>query len=174
MTEIRRFVAKELRELLPPTVFFFVVFHMIALTKAVVLEGYQITPGRSALATLMALTVAKAVLIVDALPFTRAFDRGAMIGSLLWKTCLFGAVAVTFRYLEELIPQIGPHGGVVGAARHLAEELSWPHFWIMAMWLVGSVLAYTFVAEVTRLSGAERVRELLTRTPTGPAGTAER
>ena len=67
-------VAKEIREGLPSFIFFLFMFHMIALTKAVSLGDYSITSLRATVATVGALIVAKAVLVVEALPIARLFS----------------------------------------------------------------------------------------------------
>ena len=49
MKKIGAIVAREIREALPPFIFFLFLFHMIALTKAVSLGDYNITSLRNIL-----------------------------------------------------------------------------------------------------------------------------
>jgi hypothetical protein len=105
---------------------------MIALTKAVILDDYHITMTGSSIATVGALIVAKALLVAEKLPIARLFSR-TMLYNLLWKTLRFSAVAGLFRFVEELMPPIAKHHGLVTAATHLFEEMSWPHFWVLQM-----------------------------------------
>jgi len=159
------FIRKEVREMIPPFLFFLVVFHLMGLTRAVVREEYTFTALRAAGATIGALTVAKAVLLVDALPFARAFERRPLIWSIAWKAFLFGLLALGFHYLEELVPQVSRQGSLAAAQHHLREEFSWPHFWLLQAWLWLTVVGYTAVSELARYFGPERVRAALFAPP---------
>jgi len=61
MSKMGGIAVREIREALPVTVFFLILFHMIALTKAVALDEYSITALRATAATVGALIVAKAI-----------------------------------------------------------------------------------------------------------------
>ena len=52
-------VGKEIREAVPPTIFFLALFHLLGLTKAVALSDYSFTALRAAGATVGALIVAR-------------------------------------------------------------------------------------------------------------------
>ena len=104
------FVAKEVREVLPATILFLGLFHMIALTKAVALDDYSRSALRATTATVGALIVAKAILVVEALPISRRFASNRAM-HILWKTLLFGTVALLFRFLEEIIELASTPGG---------------------------------------------------------------
>ena len=69
------FVVKELREVLPPTVFFAVGFNLIVLTTDLILADYLVRFASFMVATVTALVVGKAVLVANALPFLRRFDH---------------------------------------------------------------------------------------------------
>jgi hypothetical protein len=153
-------MAREVREALPPFVFFLVLFHMIALTKAVVIEDFDFTALRAAGATMGALIVAKAILLVEALPFVSAISTTRIV-QVLWKTALFSLVALTFRTLEEVVPLVVRHGGLVASTETIAAEVHWPLFGILALWVVGGLLLYCLAAELVREVGGNRVREIL-------------
>ena len=63
------FVIKELREVLPPTVFFAVSFNLIVLTTDLILADYRASFGNFMVATMTALVVGKAVLLANVTPF---------------------------------------------------------------------------------------------------------
>ena len=127
MSRVRAVIAREIREALPATIFFLFLFHMVALTKAVSLEEYDITALRATGATVGALIVAKAILLVDALPIASLFS-GTLIFQMLWRTLLYGSVTLLFRLVEEFIPLALHHGGLNAAVAALYEEVSWPLF----------------------------------------------
>jgi len=154
------FVAKEFREVAPAAILFLFLFHMIALTRAVAVDDYSISALRATSATIGALIVAKAVLIVEALPMARLFSRSPAV-HILWKTLLFGVVALLFKFVEEIIPLALKHGGLASATETLLRETSWPVFWLLALWSLGGLLLYCLASELVRALGREKVKEML-------------
>jgi hypothetical protein len=160
MTKIGAVVVKEVREGLPSFIFFLVLFHLIALTKAVSIGDYSITSLRATVATVGALIVAKAVLVVEALPISRRFS-GRRVNQILWKTLLFALVVLLFRFVEEILSLSSEHGGVVAATRVLFHEISWPVFWVVTLWIIGGLLLYSLASELISAIGPEKVKEML-------------
>lgn len=160
MTGIATVIAREVREALPSFVLFFTAFHMIAVTKSVILEGHEITATGTAVATVGALIVAKAVLLVEKLPVSRLFSERA-IYSILWKTLLFGVVATLFRALEELIHAMTRHGLFAGDAERLVAAVSWPHFLVMQMWLLALLFLYSLAATLASAIGSKNLKTML-------------
>ncbi|KPK07070.1 MAG: hypothetical protein AMJ64_07565 [Betaproteobacteria bacterium SG8_39] len=160
MSTVRAIVVREVREALPPFVFFLVLFHLIALTKAVALDEYSVTALRATFATVGALIVAKAILLVEALPILRLRSASRLI-ELLWKTLLFALVALAFRFLEELLPLVAKYGSVVTAVDRLLDEVHWPLFWVIALWMLLSLFCYCVAAELVRALGVANVRQAL-------------
>jgi hypothetical protein len=60
------FLLRELREMLPPTIFFFIGFNLILLTTNLLVADYGATVGSFMLVTGGALVVGKAVLVANA------------------------------------------------------------------------------------------------------------
>jgi hypothetical protein len=92
----------ELHEILPPAIFFFVGFNLIVLTTNLILADYLATFGNFVLATTAALVVGKAVLVANALPFLRRYDRAPLIQPILFKTAVYWAIVFLARLLEDL------------------------------------------------------------------------
>ena len=134
MSRIAAFVAHELREALVPFVFFAVLFGLGRVTKALTLEEYQLTVGGTAVAIIGALIVAKAILVAEALPFTRRYAGRPLVYGILWKVAIYWFITAAFRYLEELVP--------------LARKY-------------GLAALYCTIAELVRAIGAEKVKALL-------------
>src|SRR5215470_10617811 len=93
----------ELREVLPPTLFFFVGFNLIVLTTNLILAEYLASVGNFMLATAGALIVGKSVLIANAMPLVRRYDRAPLIQPILFKTIIYWAVVFVARLLEHFI-----------------------------------------------------------------------
>lgn len=171
MNRIGSVIAREIREALPPFVFFLFLFHMVALTQAVALGDYRITALRATVATVGALIVAKAILLIEALPISGLFPEKRMV-QVLWKTLLFAAAALAFRFVEELVPLISKHGGIAAATRALIDEVSWPLFWVAALWILGGLLLYCVASELVRAIGPARARAVFFGTPGGGPATS--
>jgi hypothetical protein len=63
----------EFHEVLPPTIFFLVAFHIVVLDRILLLRQYGLSLSSVAGATVAALLVAKIVLITDKFPFVNRF-----------------------------------------------------------------------------------------------------
>ena len=159
-------VAKEIREAVPPTIFFLVLFHMLGLTKAVALSDYSFTALRAAGATVGALIVAKAILVVEALPLAKLFSRRRIVQT-LWKTLLYSAMVLLFRIAEDLVPLAWTHGGLAAGIRAMSSDVDWPLFAVMSLWVSGGLFLYCLAAELIGAIGPRRVRELLVGAESG-------
>ena len=132
MSRLLAFVIKELREVLPPTVFFAVSFNRIVLTTDLILADYLASFGSFMVATVTALVVGKAVLVANAMPFLRRFDTAPMIQPVLFKTIVYWATVFLVRFLEKLVEYLFAGGtlqrdsGVRGASLHLASLCRYP------------------------------------------------
>ena len=72
------FLLREFLEILPPTIFFFIGFNLIVLTTNLILADYGAQFASFMLATAAALIVAKALLVANAMPLIRRFDRAPL------------------------------------------------------------------------------------------------
>jgi hypothetical protein len=147
----------EIVEIIPPTVFFFAAFQVIAFTRALMLEEYGIRVSTFVTASIAALVVAKVVLIADLLPFLNRFPEKPLIYNVVWKTVVYLAASLVVRYVEHLIPFVRQHGDLVMANRRLFDEVVWPHFWAVQIWLVVLFLVYSALRELVRVLGRDRV-----------------
>lgn len=167
MSRIWTVIAREIRNAVPATIFFLWLFHMIALTKAVLLDDYSFTALRATFATVGALLVAKAILVVEAMPISRLFS-GQLWFHLLWRTLLVNVVVLIFRYIEEIIPLIRKHESLLAATAQLYREAAWPQFAVLQLWLFCALFFYCVAAELVRTIGRERVTAMFF----GPGGKA--
>jgi hypothetical protein len=149
-----------IRELIPPAAFFFVAFQLLAFTEALMLRQYGIEVTAFLEATIGALVAAKVVLLSNLLPFINRFPGRPLIYNIAWKTPIYFAVAFGVRYLEELFRYYHQHGELTAANRHLLDEIIWPHFWAIQIWLLLLLLIYCALDEMVRALGHDRMREL--------------
>ena len=150
----------EIAEVIPPTVFFFIAFQVIAFTRALMLEEYGIRVSTFVTASIAALVVAKVVVLTDLLPFLNRFPEKPLIYNVVWKTAIYLVAAIFVRYVEHLISFVRQHGDLATANRRLLDEVVWPHFWAVQIWLVVLFLVYCALRELIRVLGRDRVRSM--------------
>jgi hypothetical protein len=160
LPKLIQFVGKELRELVPPTIFFFIAFHILVFLRALMLRQYGVQLSSVAGATVGALVVAKVVLIADALPFVNRFPAKPLIYNVVWKTLMYVVAALIVHYLEHLIPVWWRVGSLTAANRQLLDEVVWPHFWAIQLWLLVLLFLYCSLRELVRALGPGVVRRM--------------
>jgi hypothetical protein len=161
MSRITRFLIGELRQALPPTCFFLVVFHVAALNRALMEETYGITPENSAAATIMALIMGKVILVVNKLHFVNRFSGRPLVLPVLWKTALFGILGSMFQILEEGVPLAYRLHSVSAGVGRLMDEMVWPKFIANHILLLVWLLIFCVAVELIREFGAEEMKQLL-------------
>ena len=149
-----------IQEMIPPVVFFFIAFQLLAFTRALMLRQYGIEVTTFMAATIGALVTAKVVVLADLLPFINRFPGRPLIYNITWKTAIYFLAAFAVRYLDEFIHFYRAHRTVLGANRHLLDEVVWPHFWAIQLWLTVLLLIYCTMDELLRALGRDRMREL--------------
>jgi hypothetical protein len=157
MTKIWPRVKHEFREVLPPTIFFLITFHIVLLDRALMLREYGLHLSSMAVAAVMALLVAKVVLVADMLPFINRFPDQPLIYNVVWKTVIYVAASLVVHYLEHLTPLWWHAGSVTEGNRDLWHEIVWPHFWAIQLWLTVLIFVYCAARELIRVLGRERI-----------------
>jgi hypothetical protein len=147
----------ELRELIPVTVFFFGTFQLLALTEALMLEQFGIRVSAFLTATVMALVVAKVVLITDHFPLVNRFSQKPLSYSVAWKTTIYFIASLVVRYFEHVIHFWRQTGNFAEANHRLFEEIVWPHFWGVQLWLLILLLVYCTFRELVEALGGKRI-----------------
>jgi hypothetical protein len=161
------FVLHEFREMLPPTIFFFVGFNLIVLTTNLILADYSVAFASFMLATAAALVVGKSVLVANAMAVLRRFDRGPLIQPILFKTVFYWAIVFIARLLEHFIRfWLIEHNPVSEFLPHMAATFSWHHFAAIQIWILVLFLVYVTASELNHLFGeGELGRVLFTHRP---------
>ena len=161
--KVTAWLKEEIIEVIPPAIFFIITFHIIAITRALMLEQYGIKATTVASATIAALVVAKVVLIVDMLPFINRFPEKPLIYNTVWKTFIYIFAALLVRFLEHWLPLLWKYASLPEATRHLWQEVQWPHFWAIHMWLLVLFFVYCGFRELVRALGSREVIDLFFR-----------
>ena len=144
-------------EILPPTIFFLIAFSLILVTKRLILREYGISWTGFGAAIVGAFLVGKVVLIVDKLPFVNKFPDHPLIYNTCWKSLIYFLAALLVRYLEHVVSLLIKHESFMEANRHLADEIVWPQFWLIQMWLAVLFFIYCAMRELVRVIGRDKV-----------------
>lgn len=158
MRSISAKLKEEVEALIPPTIFFMVALHGVALVRTLMLKGTGIAPSTSLTVTLGALVLAKAVLLADMLPFINRYPHKPLAWNIGWKSLIYSLVATVLHYLERLIDYWREAGGFVVANHKLLDDMIWAHFLAIEILLVVLVVVYCTMSELVRMFGGARVR----------------
>jgi hypothetical protein len=160
MSKASEKIKEEFYALLPPTLFFFITLHLIALIRVLMLKGTGIALSTSVSVTIAALVLGKTVLIADMLPFINRYPDKPLAYNVAWKTMLYVLVSIVIHYLERLVDFWKDTGGFIAANEKLWAEMIWPHFLAIQILLAMLVLVYCTMRELVRLIGREKMGEI--------------
>ena len=153
-------IKEEIEALLPPTIFFFVTLHIVALIRVLMLKGTGIAAGTSVAVVVAALILGKAVLLADMLPFINRYPTKPLIYNVVWKTILYTLVALLIHYLEHLVDCWRQAGSLVAGNRKLLAEMVWPHFFAVQILLIVMIFSYCTIRELARALGRDKLIEM--------------
>jgi hypothetical protein len=153
----------QVKHLLPPTLFFFFGFNLILFTRWMALQEYGIPFTNFFAATLAALLVGKAVLVVDNLPFMRRFDGAPLIQPILFKSAIYWVFVFAFRIAEGLFHYLREGGALAAFPDYLVAQFSWPRFLSIQIWLMVLFLVYVTAHELNTLFGDGELSRLFLR-----------
>ena len=142
---------------IPTAVFFFISFQLLALTRSLLVQDFELQISTFLAAAVGALVIAKVVLVVDLLPFVNRFPDKPLIYNVTWKTMIYFMAAFVVRYIENLIPYIREYGDIASANSHLFDGVDWSLFWIVQIWLFVLFFLFCVLSELVRVLGRKRV-----------------
>lgn len=160
MSNLSAKIKEEFIALLPPTLYFFIALHIVALIRALMTEGTGIAVTTTISVAVAALILGKAVLLADLLPIINRYPNKPLIYNVTWKTFIYLFIAALVHYLERLIDFSRQAGGVVAGNERLLAEMVWPHFIAVQVLLFVLIVMYTTFREIARVIGTERMREM--------------
>ncbi|MCP3021026.1 hypothetical protein [Cupriavidus basilensis] len=174
MNKLAATIKHELMEMLPPTLFFFVILHIVAIVRTLMTRDAGISLPTSASVTIAALVLGKCVLLANLLPFVNRFPEKPLIWNAGWRTLIYTLVALLVHYLEHLFDYWKEAPGLVAANHRLLAEINWAHFWAIQILLVTLIANYCLFAELSRVIGPDKLRRIVFGPlPTKPAERAD-
>jgi hypothetical protein len=150
----------EVREALPPTLFFFVGFNFVVLTTNLLVAQYLVAVSNFMLATMAALVVGKAVLVANKIPLLRRYDRAPLIQPILFKTAFYWVVVFFARLLERFVRFVVDGNPPSDFIAYLTTTFSWHRFSAISLWIFVLFLIYVTASEFSQLFGPGELRRL--------------
>lgn len=160
MSKALKWIKDQFLHVLPAVVFFFVAFTIINFTTELMVRKHGITISTFPAIAFGSLVVGKVLLIIDNLPFANAFSNKPLIYNTLWKTLIYSLGGFAFRFMEKLAPFVLTQGNVATGYEHFLNELDWPRFWAVQIWIVLLFFFFAVVREFMRVLGRDRVRRM--------------
>jgi len=150
----------ELIKALPPTIFFFIILHIVALVRSLMIRGTGISVPSLTSVLLASLILGKSVLVADMLPFINRFPDKPLVWNVSWKTLIYALVALAVHYLERLYDYWKEAHNLIAANHALWSEINWPRFWAVQILLVTLIFNYCVIAELARAVGRGRLKRI--------------
>ncbi|HVN37955.1 MAG TPA: hypothetical protein VMW19_07260 [Myxococcota bacterium] len=157
MSKLLEKLEEEFFKVLPPTIFFFVALHIIAVVRALLARAAHYQPLSTFSIAVAALILGKAVLIADMLPAINRYPNKPLVYNVTWKSTIYLLVSMVIHYLERLLEFSRQAGGIVAGNEKLLSEIVWPHFWAVQIILFLLILVYCNARELVRVIGREKV-----------------
>jgi len=148
----------ELKKMVPPTLFFFIILHIVVLIRALMIKGTGLDLPTSTSVLIASLILGKAVLVADMLPFINRFPDKPLIWNVTWKTLMYALVALAVHYLERLYEYWKEAPGLMNANAMIWSLMNWPRFWAIQILLVTLIFMYCVIAELARVIGGGRLK----------------
>lgn len=160
MVSIASKLEHELMKALPPTIFFFVILHIVAIIRALMIKGSGISVDSTASILLASLVLGKSVLVADMLPFINRFPDKPLIWNVAWKTLMYAVVALIVHYLERLYDYWKEAHGFFAANQALWADMNWARFWAIQILLIVLIFMYCVITELARVIGRDRLKSI--------------
>lgn len=160
MSKLTETIKEEFYLILPPTIFFFVALHIVALIRSLMIKGSGISASSTVSIALAALILGKAVLLADMLPLINRYPNRPLAFNVAWKTLIYLVAAGIIHYLERLIDFWRQAGGLIAGNEELLLKMIWPHFWAVQVLLFTLILMYCTTHELVRVIGRDKVKRI--------------
>lgn len=151
---------EEFFAILPPTIFFFVMLHIVVFIRILITTGTHFVPLSTISIGIAALILGKAVLLADMIPVINRYPTRPLVYNIAWKTVIYLLMASIIHYLERLVDFSRQAGGIVAGNEKLLAEVVWPHFWAVQIIVFLLILVYCTAHELGRVIGKEKMLRL--------------
>ncbi|CAG9212020.1 conserved membrane hypothetical protein [Paraburkholderia tropica] len=160
MSHLLAKIKEEALKALPPTLFFFVILHIVALIRSLMVKGTGLEIPTSASVLIASLILGKSVLVADMLPFINRFPDKPLAWNVGWKTLMYALVALVVHFLERLYDIWKESPTLAAANQALFTDINWPRFLAVQILLVTLIFNYCVIAELSRAFGRGNLKRM--------------
>jgi hypothetical protein len=158
-----RTVLNAFKHMLPPTLYFFIVFNLIVFSTNLLVHDYWFRVSSFLVATTTALVVGKSVLVADKITLIDRFRGAPLIQPILYKTIFYTLIVLAVRVLERFIHIAFDADGFGAGFQEAAAAFSWRRFAAIHIWLFTCFLIYVTATELSALLGEGQLFRLFFR-----------
>ena len=151
------------RQMLPPTLYFFIAFNLIVFTTNLLVHDYWFRLSGFLVATTTALVVGKSVLVANKIRLIDRFRGAPLIQPILYKTIFYTLIVLVVRVLERFIHFAIDDKGFTLALGAAIDDFSWRRFAAIQIWLFTCFLLYVTATELSALLGEGQLFRLFFR-----------
>ena len=160
MSRLTAKLKEEFLEMIPPTIYFFVILHIVAFIRVLMTKNTGLLLPTSMSITVAALVLGKSVVLADLLPFINRYPEKPLIWNVCWKTTVYFFVALLVHYLEHLYDFWKEAPGFVAANQKLLAQIVWPQFWAIQIVLALLIVMYCVMGELVRVTEAAKMQAM--------------
>lgn len=161
MRKIGQKIVHELKSLIPVTLYFLFADLLLAVTQMVLLREYGIQVTSFAQAVVMALIVAKVVLIMDMMPMMNRYHDRSPIVNVVWSTGWYFIATLALQFGEGIVENWIHIGDLAGGYAHFVEETEWPRFILVQFWMLILLFNYCLYRNIGKTVGPGGLTRLL-------------
>lgn len=140
------FLAKEFREMLPPTLFFLVTLNLLVLTVSLLSDGHVVSIICHASASIAALLVGKAFLLADKLSWVREQSQKPLISAAVWSAACYYLIATALHVAERLISAALDSRGFLFRLNEDVVAFDFTLFIVVQLWLALLLIIYSMAS----------------------------
>ncbi|MDX1900745.1 MAG: hypothetical protein SFW66_01915 [Gammaproteobacteria bacterium] len=152
-----RWLRNEIRSLIPPVIYFLIVFNLFHFTQGLMMQPQDIRYTGYIGATLGAILAGKVILVVENLPFINAFPRKPIMYNISWKFVIYGFFVLLIQVMDHTIEQYYHTKSWAIAYTHLQTMLVQPVFWGIQIYVMLYFLIFIIFSELTRVFGKPKM-----------------
>jgi hypothetical protein len=152
-----------LQHVLPPTVYFFCAFNLIAFTTNLLVHDYWFHATGFIVASTTALVVGKAVLVANQIRLIDHFRGAPLIQPILYRTVFYTLIVLVVRLIERFIHLAIDDRGFGAAFQATLHDFTWRHFTAIQVWIFTCFLIYVTATELSALLGEGQLFRLFFR-----------
>jgi hypothetical protein len=160
---VGQFLLKELKIVLPPTIYFFCAFNLIVFTTNLMVHHYWFALSNFLVATALALIVGKVILVTDKFHFIDRYRGPPLIRAILFKTVFYSLIVTLVRAIELFVHIARDDRGFSVAFGEAVDAFTWYRFTAIQIWLFTCFLIYVTATELNAAVGKGRMMGLLFR-----------